>query len=80
MARNLRSKIASSDKFYIHDVNPAVTEQFAEELGHHDITISSNVREIAENAVRSVSMGITPPMPDALLSSPMMNCFFSFLA
>lgn len=49
MAMNLRSKIPSSDTMYIHDVNPAVTEQFAKEVGN--VTIAQNVREVAEYGV-----------------------------
>ncbi|KAK3622578.1 hypothetical protein LTR56_022133 [Elasticomyces elasticus] len=47
MAMNLRSKIPSSDTMIIHDVNPAVTEQFAKEVGN--VTIAESVREVAEN-------------------------------
>ncbi|KAK3068475.1 hypothetical protein LTR53_013911 [Teratosphaeriaceae sp. CCFEE 6253] len=48
MATNLRNKIAASDTMYIHDVNPAVTEQFAKEVGN--VTIADCVRDVAENA------------------------------
>ena len=49
MAKNLRTKIPSSDTMYIHDVNPAVTESCAKEIGN--VTIANNVREVAENSV-----------------------------
>ncbi|KAK5117415.1 hypothetical protein LTR62_006034 [Meristemomyces frigidus] len=48
MATNLRNKISSSDTLYIHDVNPAVTEQFAKEVGN--VIVAENVREVAENS------------------------------
>ncbi|KAK1061380.1 hypothetical protein LTR12_002014 [Friedmanniomyces endolithicus] len=47
MAKNLRSKIPSSDTMFIHDVNPKVTEEFAKEVGN--VTIAQSVREVAEN-------------------------------
>ena len=50
MAKNLRSKIPSSDTMFIHDVNPKVTEEFAKEVGN--VTIAQSVREVAENGVR----------------------------
>ncbi len=49
MAKNLRSKIPSSDTMFIHDVNPKVTEEFAKEVGN--VTIAQSVREVAENGV-----------------------------
>lgn len=49
MARNLRSKIAQSDTMCIHDVNPAVCEQFEKEVGN--VKVVQSVREIAENSV-----------------------------
>ncbi|KAK4617658.1 putative 3-hydroxyisobutyrate dehydrogenase, mitochondrial [Fulvia fulva] len=48
MAKNLRTKIPESDKLYIHDVNPAILEQFAKE--HKGVTIAKHVREVAENS------------------------------
>ncbi|KAK4540508.1 hypothetical protein LTR36_009146 [Oleoguttula mirabilis] len=48
MARNLRSKIAQSDTMFIHDVNPAVCEQFEKEVGN--VKVVNSVREIAENS------------------------------
>lgn len=50
MARNLRNKIAQSDTMFIHDVNPAVCEQFEKEVGN--VKVAQSVREIAENSVR----------------------------
>jgi len=50
MARNLRLKIAPSDTMYIHDVNPAVLEQFEKEVGN--VKVAQNVRELAEKSVR----------------------------
>lgn len=47
MAKNLRTKISSSDTMLIHDVNPAVTESFKQEVGN--VEIAKTVREIAEN-------------------------------
>ncbi|EMC91903.1 hypothetical protein BAUCODRAFT_39046 [Baudoinia panamericana UAMH 10762] len=47
MATNLRNKIASSDTMVIHDVNPAVTEQFSKEVGN--VTVAKDVREVAES-------------------------------
>ena len=55
MARNLRSKIAPSDTMYIHDVNPAVLDQFQKEVG--DVKVAQNVRELAE---ASVCIAMTP--------------------
>ncbi|KAK5121533.1 hypothetical protein LTR85_005366 [Meristemomyces frigidus] len=48
MARNLRSKIAQSDTMCIHDVNPAVCEQFEKEVGN--VKVVQSVRDIAENS------------------------------
>ena len=49
MAKNLRAKIPQSDTLIIHDVNPAVTEQFKSEIGNAEI--AQNVREVAEKTV-----------------------------
>lgn len=49
MATNLRAKIPASDKLYIHDVNPDVTQKFASE--NKNVDIASNVRDIAINSV-----------------------------
>jgi len=48
MARNLRSKIPSSDTLYIHDVNPTICEKFAAEF--KGVEIAPDVRELAENS------------------------------
>ncbi|KAL9078809.1 MAG: hypothetical protein Q9157_002292 [Trypethelium eluteriae] len=50
MAKNLRAKIPKSDKLIIHDVNPAVTGQFAEEHAGQTIQVAEAVREISEQA------------------------------
>ena len=50
MAKNLRTKIASTDTMFIHDVNPAVTQAFSDEMGN--VTVAKSVREVAENSVR----------------------------
>jgi 3-hydroxyisobutyrate dehydrogenase len=49
MARNLRAKIAESDTMMVHDVNPAATKKFAEEVGN--VSVGQNVREVAEKTV-----------------------------
>jgi len=49
MAKNLRAKIKSDDQLIVHDVNPAMTEQFEKEVGN--VKVAANVREVAENAV-----------------------------
>lgn len=59
MASNLRSKISSSDSMFIHDVNPAVTEQFAKEVGN--VTVAENVRQVAENSVGLPFLHATTP-------------------
>jgi len=51
MATNLRAKIGSSDKLIIHDVNQDVIQKFAKE--NKNVEIAQNVREIAEQSVRS---------------------------
>lgn len=62
MARNLRNKIAQSDTMIIHDVNPAVTNEFAKEMGN--VEIAKSVREIAENTVGTPSTVAAPPAQD----------------
>ena len=54
MAKNLRAKIPESDKMVVHDVNPAVTEKFAKEIGNVDV--GENVREVAEKTVCGASL------------------------
>ena len=51
MAKNLRAKVPKSDKLIIHDVNPAVTEHFAEEHVGQSVEIAQSVREISEQSV-----------------------------
>ena len=53
MAKNLRAKIAESDTMFIHDVNPATTEQFAKEVGN--VEIGKNVRDVAEKTVCQIT-------------------------
>ena len=64
MARNLRSKIAESDTLFIHDIDPAMSERFEQEVGN--VKVVKSVREVAENSVRFSAHGIsfflyTPP-------------------
>lgn len=68
MAKNLRSKIPQSEIMLIHDVNPAVTEQFAKEVG--GVTVAQSVREIAEGAVRvhPLSYQTKSPAPPDVMS------------
>ncbi|KAK5165215.1 uncharacterized protein LTR77_009313 [Saxophila tyrrhenica] len=54
MARNLRAKIAESDTMLIHDVNPAVTEKFKQEVGK--VEIAEHVREVAETATTIITV------------------------
>ncbi|KAK5160793.1 hypothetical protein LTS14_001806 [Recurvomyces mirabilis] len=61
MASNLRSKISSSDKMYIHDVNPAVTEQFAKEIGN--VEIAQSVRDVAEKSYQQETILTVLPEP-----------------
>jgi hypothetical protein len=69
MAKNLRSKIPSSDTMIIHDVNPAVTDSFAKEMGN--VTVAQSVREVAENSVRGASLRraayLSPPAQSLIL-------------
>jgi hypothetical protein len=58
MAKNLRAKIAESDTMLIHDVNPAVTKLFKDEVGK--VSIAENVREVAEKAVRYTPSSLIP--------------------
>ena len=70
MAKNLRNKIATTDTMLIHDVNPAVTKAFADELGN--VKIANSVREIAENTVRWPRLDCDTPAQDEHLSFPSM--------
>ena len=54
MATNLRSKIAESDTLIVCDVNPAVSEKFAKEMGN--VEVGKSVRDVAENAVRALML------------------------
>ena len=58
MAKNLRTKIPESDTMIVHDVNPTACESIAKELGN--IEVAKNVREVAEKAVRGISIHDTP--------------------
>lgn len=64
MATNLRKKIPESDTMIIHDVNPAVTKKFAEEVGN--AKIADNVRDVAEQTVCASPRWIftSPPFQD----------------
>lgn len=61
MARNLRSKIGQNDSLSVHDVNPAVTQRFAEEMGN--VTVAKDVREVAEHSVSNSHTSALPPSP-----------------
>lgn len=49
MAKNLRSKLPSSDKLIICDKNEDATSRFAKEM--QGVEIAENVRELAEQSV-----------------------------
>ena len=55
MARNLQSKLPSSDTLIIQDINTDATNRFVEEVrdqfGGAAVKIAGTVREVAENAV-----------------------------
>jgi hypothetical protein len=53
MARNLRAKIPAEDTLFVHDVNTATTKKFLEE-NPQGVRVAENVREVAENAVRTI--------------------------
>jgi hypothetical protein len=53
MARNLRAKIPAEDTLFVHDVNTAATKKFLEE-NPQGVRVAENVREVAENAVRTI--------------------------
>ena len=67
MARNLRNKIAASDKLFVHDVHTPASERFADEMKSFDVTIASSAREIAENAVCLLALSFTSPTSSTLL-------------
>ncbi|KAI9713146.1 MAG: hypothetical protein M1820_001131 [Bogoriella megaspora] len=50
MAKNLRAKLPQSDTLIIHDINPAVTTQFAEEHKGKGVDVAQNAREISEKS------------------------------
>lgn len=49
MAKNLRSKLPSSDKLIICDKNEDATSRFAKEM--QGVEVAENVRELAEQSV-----------------------------
>lgn len=49
MAKNLRSKLPSSDKLIIYDKNEDATRRFANET--KGVDVAENVREVAEKSV-----------------------------
>lgn len=55
MARNLQSKLPSSDTLIIQDINTDATNRFVEEVrdqfGGAAVKVAGTVREVAENAV-----------------------------
>lgn len=67
MATNLRNKIDKSDTMFIHDVNPAVTKKFADEVGN--VTVAKDVREVAENTVchATIPCHCTPFQDESIL-------------
>lgn len=54
MARNLRSKLPSSDDLIVYDVNGDMTSKFKKEV--EGSTVAQNVREVAEKSVRSTTL------------------------
>lgn len=66
MASNLRAKIPPSDTLVIHDINPAITQKFVEEVGiaakeagapakGTGIEVASSLRALAEKSVRWIT-------------------------
>lgn len=53
MAKNLQSKLPSSDTFLVHDVNAEITKKFASEAasGGAQVKVADDVRQAAENSV-----------------------------
>lgn len=49
MAANLRTKLSSSDKLFIYDINSEATSNFTKE--HEGVEVAESVREIAEKSV-----------------------------
>jgi len=64
MASNLRAKIQPTDELLIHDINPAVTEQFRKEVDN--VRVAENVREVAEHAVRFAQPKLRSFVPSSL--------------
>lgn len=61
MAKNLRSKISSSDTLIVFDVNATATEQFLADVGSDSHTaIAKDVREVAEKSVCSINNLLHP--------------------
>lgn len=52
MAANLRTKLPSSDKLVIFDINQNATDSFVKE--HEGVEVAQSVREIAEKSVRDI--------------------------
>jgi len=56
MAKNLQSKLSSSDTLCVYDINTASAERFVTEAkalsGGASVKVATNVREAAENSVR----------------------------
>jgi hypothetical protein len=59
MARNLQSKLPSSDTLLVQDINVDATKRFAEEAktisSGAAVLIASDVREASENSVSTFS-------------------------
>lgn len=49
MAKNLRSKLPSSDKLFIYDTNVDATSRFVKE--NEGAEVAENVRDVAEKSV-----------------------------
>ena len=54
MAKNLRTKIPSSDTLVVHDRNEDATARFVQEMGNtgSGVEVAPSVRGVAEKAVR----------------------------
>lgn len=61
MAKNLQSKLPSSDTLAVHDINPAAPKKFAEEVQSESggkgaaVKIASSVKEASEGSVCTIS-------------------------
>jgi len=70
MARNLQSKLPSSDTLLIQDINVDATKRFMEEAdtasGGATVRIANDVREASENSVRILLHYIYPNHTDHL--------------